>query len=240
MQYLSAYYWQQETCALTSLVLQQLVYRKGKIPVLFACICNGNTMGKGEDSSYFTEQLANWFWSRQQSLVQEIKKDADEKKPEEIEREICYKIMQVDREISLYERYGKRASEAFKGQVGHVGNMIGLLCIANRFWLFGRGSMEAYLLNTRFERVHCESLLGKEELKTGEIMVMSGLMEAEIGLLLATENFNNKLSKQELAECLRIKDVNTRERGKRRLEELGAAAECRGGRHMGAILLATK
>ncbi len=33
MQYQSSYYWQQEVPAQTSLVVQQLMYRKGKIPI---------------------------------------------------------------------------------------------------------------------------------------------------------------------------------------------------------------
>lgn len=54
MDYLCAYYWQQEG-EKVSLVLKQLVLHDGGVPVVFGCMAEG---GKG---NFFTEKMTEWF-----------------------------------------------------------------------------------------------------------------------------------------------------------------------------------
>ena len=66
-----------------------------------------------------------------------------------------------------------------------------------------------------------------------------GLLQTDIGLLLATDTFCTNLDRQELKECLHVEEVQTEERARRHLQELGCRSETRGGHHMGAILIQT-
>lgn len=226
---------------MTSLVLQQLVYRKGRVPVLFACIRTEESLSHEKNSAYFAEQLLAWFRERQQWLVRCVGKETVAKEMgaaanglDEVENELCHKIAQIDEEIAIYNRMQQKAMQ----EIG----LAGLFCIGNRFWLFSRGNVGVYLLNRRFERTNC-MCLSRECLQgegmQGKVELLSGLMEADIGLLLATGDFIANMTRQELQECLAVKELKIQEQANRRLQELGRAAERRGGHHMGAILLVT-
>lgn len=226
MQYLSSYYWQEEVPALTSLVLQQLVHRKKNEPFLFSCIAVGELQGKGLYNAHFVEQMTEWFRTEGRKLLFGRKQNQFE----EIERELRKEIMRVDEELSAYVR-AKGLEEVKRISV------IGLLCVRNRFWLFQRGETRAYLLNAKFDRANCRSLLGTDN---KQLTIQSGMMEPGIGLLLATEDFVAKLSKGQLEECLSVRELQGVSGIHRRLAELGAQARQEGARNMGAVLLVTK
>lgn len=225
MQYLSSYYWQEEVPALTSLVLQQLVHRKKNEPFLFSCITVGAPQGKGLYNAHFVEQMTEWFRTEGRKLLLGRKQHQFE----EIERELCKKIVQIDGELSAYAR----AKCEEEKQI----SVIGLLCVRNRFWLFQRGETKAYLLNIKFDRANCRSLLRTDN---KQLTIQSGMMEANIGLLLTTEEFAAKLSKEQLGECLSVREIRGISSLHRRLAELGAQAMQNGARNMGAVLLVTK
>lgn len=216
MQYLSSYYWQQEESARTCLILQQLIHRKGKVPVLFSCICTDTQGGAHEGNVYFVEQLTEWFRTKGQELLWKSRKENFTA----IEKAFLQKTDQIEREyVALKEL-----------------SAIGLLCIEDYFLLFQWGNTGAYLLNTGFNHSHCKTLVAQGNT---EITVQSGKMEKNIGILLVSEDFCNKLSKQQLEECLSVKEIHTSQKCARRLEELGREAERKGGRHMGAVFLVT-
>ena len=218
MKYLSSYYWQQEEPAETSLVLQHFVYRKGKLPGLFACICTG--------SAYFTEQLTYWFQTEGRELLRlDSSPDLDKTKAK-----IQQIISRIDSDLAEFASCKK--IEACKNT-----HFIGMLSIGKRFLIFSRGELRAYLLNRRFERVHCKCLTPQKE--NEELQIMSGDMETGIGLLLSTRSFAQNLEREQIKTCLSVKELTRTENVKGRLRELGEEAARQGGRHMGAILLLT-
>lgn len=226
MQYLSSHYWQQEDKARTSLVLQHLVYRKRKIPVLFACICSGASWGDGSDNAHFAKQLTAWFQQEgREKLVSDVSKDFVG-----LKNGIREQMVQIDKELAAYNLKNHVAeSERI--------SVTGVLCIDGNFVLFHRGNSKVYLLNTRFGRTNCRCLVSGD---SEELQILSGEMEPNIGLLLTTKDFGAGLSTQQLGECLAVRDVLESHKIRHRLSQLGEEAARWGGRHMGAVLLVTQ
>lgn len=284
MRYLSSFYWQQEEPAATSLVLQQFVHRKGKEPGMFACICTDrraaedirktaeNAGQSAEDmwqsaenagqsventgNAYLAERLTYWFQTEGRELFRMDKSE----EVMETRKRLVEVIAQADED---WERYCFHKGYAHEGDaICLKPDLIGLISAGERFLLFYRGKQGAYLLNRRFERVHCRCLTGQDETEEGkklpktekkvlksegkmqkmseELQLFSGEMEPGIGLLLATEDFSKKLEKRQLEECLSVKEMERTENVKGRLRELGEEAARKGGHHMGAVLLLTR
>lgn len=242
MQYLSSYYWQQKECARTALVLQQLVYGKEEIPVLFACICSGeNEDGQTYKiyNQYFAEQLTEWFHGRLHHLVKEVRKNRVDKLFADTERALRKRLERIEREIAL-QWHQQKATAREEAQEIHRSHVAGLLCVGNCFWVFVGGHMVIQLLNRRLAGAHCGELCADSEEKQGEWRLMSGETEADIALLVMTRDFAECVRKEELKECLLVKELGTQDRCRRRLTEMGEAAVGRGGHRMGAVLVVTK
>lgn len=231
MQYLSTYYWQQEEHARTSLMLQQLMYRKGKVPVLFACICTDTKEGESLGNVYYAEQLTEWFQNEGRELLLRSRGENSSV----IEMAFRQKLLQTDCEFREYMRHNWLTNYDMAEKAAIA--VISLLCIGDSFLLFQRGRVGAYLLNTRLGHAHCKKLTVSD---SQDYVILSGEMEKNIGLLLVTEDFESKLSRQQLEECLSVTESLSPQRYRRRLEELGEEAGRQGGRHMGAVLLVTE
>ena len=229
MKYLSSYYWQQEEPAATSLVLQHFVYRKGRQPGIFACICTVSSWkegGSNVSNAYFAERLTCWFQEEGRELFRMDHSELFTKTRERLEQVIS----QIDEDLTSYaSRIGQNGSPA--------PDIVGLLGMGERFLLFFRGEQKAYLLNKRFEHVHCKCLTESE--KKGVLQIISGEMEKGIGILLTTKGFPENLSVRQMEECLSVKELGRTENVKGRLRELGEEAARQGGRHLGAVLLLT-
>ncbi len=152
---------------------------------------------------------------------------AKQQEVSKIESILRVKLAEMDEQFAEYFLHKKQG-------VRERPSCVGLLCVNNRFWMFYRGKIKIYLVNDRFGRAHCKCMT---ETNQAEWTFMSGEMESNIGLLLATEDFGKKISKQQMEACLIIKEIA--KKGKQRLRELGEAAERQGGKHMGAVLLVT-
>ena len=64
-----------------------------------------------------------------------------------------------------------------------------------------------------------------------------GSMEAGIGILLASGSLYESVSWDNIRMCLAVKEIRDSDQTRRRLRELGRAAESRGGRDLAALLL---
>lgn len=229
MKYLTSYYWQQEEPAATSLVLQHFVYRKGRQPGIFACICTVSSWkegGSNVSNAYFAERLTCWFQEEGRALFRMDHSELFTKTRERLEQVIS----QIDKDLMNHA--------VLAGQDGSPTlDIVGLLGMGERFLLFFRGEQKGYLLNKRFEHVHCKCLTESEE--KGKLHMISGEMEKGIGVLLVTKEFPENLSVRQMEECLSVKELEKTENVRGRLRELGEEAVRQGGHHLGAVLLLT-
>ncbi|MBE5882994.1 MAG: hypothetical protein E7291_01000 [Lachnospiraceae bacterium] len=225
MQYLSCYYWQQEKPARTSLVLQQFMSRRSKLPILFSCICTAENSERGIENEYYARQLTDWFRYQGMEVLRKRRESSGE-----LEGLLRQQFARIDGELAEYS--GRGISEQAKEV-----SVVGLVCIGEQFWLFQRGRVSGCLLNDRFGKSHCTYLTNKT---VGEFRFLTGAMETNIGLLIVTESLAERLSKQQVEACLEINELTSAGKGKCRLQELSYEAEKCGGSHMGAVLLVTR
>ncbi len=235
MEYLTAHYWQQEDEG-TTLVLQHLMYRKEQLPMVFACVCRSQgDMGEG----CFTKQLTDWFQWEGRELLRRDKGEV----LEQTKKTFCQVFAKLEEQMTQYART--------LGREYAPPSFCGILCVDKRFLLFHRGEQKIFLLNTRFERASCKELFGKERASSRELSgrgeallhgltAACGILEPKLGILLATEGFCDKLSKQQLCECLSSKELSSPQRLQKRLKELGDEAARQGAKGQGAILVVTQ
>ena len=230
MEYLSSFYWQQESPAWTSLVLQHFVYRKGKKTGLFTCICTEQEQeGTGEVPGhvFFLNGLHHWFQAEGRKLF--LKEKGERASETGIQLEQL--LEQLDREWGVYLESKCQASRRRP-------DLIGLICQEERYLLFYRGGkVKAYMMNKCFGRTHCKCLTNQEAVS--KLQIAEGRMEPGIAVLIATAEYCGSLSEKQLKECLSVQEMTRTENVKARLRELGEEAVRQGGRHMGAVLVLT-
>lgn len=217
MELFSTYYWQRGENA-TSLVLQQVICKEGRVPVLLACVCTENRQEDGMmvkgTGGRFCGRLADWFH--------------EEFLPG------CLKGAALDMGTAGLGLRQMAASAVREERTAGL-SVAGILCAGEHFLLFYEGEQRIYLLNTRFSRSSAKCLTGHTE--TGILCVQEGIMQQNIALLLATEPFYRVIPEQTWKECLSVHDIREEGRAGKRLAELGEYGERQGGAHMGAVLL---
>lgn len=219
--FITSVYWQQG-CNDSALLLQHYRYRE--VPLCFACICAGEGEIKGRAGAYLTERLLSWF--RGLSLRQ-LARNPEGRMPR-LERGLEGMIERSKKELV---GHGLLQEEEL--------DFAGILCAGEYFLLFREGSCQVCLLNRCFDKGHLGRISG-EPLSESDSYFRQGILQREIGILLATGSFCSRLEDRELRECLHVKSVETQEQADRHLLELGNRAEELGGRHMGAVLLLTE
>ena len=227
MKYRTGYYWQTEEVPHTALVLQHLVYRKRKKPLFWGCICTEGDCEeqKSRRSAYYVKQLTEWFHKKgRRWCLGEKAGDFDR-----LRVTLAEAIADMDAEVAAHDRF---LGEKGRNEV----ELAGLVCGEERFLLFYRGNLRAYLLNRRLSKGHCMRLQGE---RLGTVHVLSGIMQPGIGLLLITGKMAEKCGEDRLQECLNISELLQAHSLQRYLEELGGEAVKQGGRYMGALLLLT-
>lgn len=178
------------------------------IPVCLGCICGGDSPGAGIEGGAFTGQLLREF--RRLSLWKAVQR------PEKFLRKM---------ERAVYRcRENRSAPYDFR--------MAGILCVGENFFIFSEGGMKILLCNTGFGRPALREIIAAEQM-----LLQWGCMEPEIGILLASESFCENIPPESLLNCLAVKDINDSRQTQKRVQELGRAAERRGGRNMAALLL---
>lgn len=219
--FITSIYWQQGRND-SALLLQHYRYRE--VPLCFACICAGEGEIKGRASAYLTEQLLSWFRALP---LRQLARNPEGRLPR-LERGL----------EGMIERSKKELMGHGLLQEGGL-DFAGILCAGDYFLLFREGGCQICLLNRCFDKGHLGRISG-ESLSESDSYFRQGILQREIGILLATGSFCSRLEDRELRECLHVKTVETQEQADRHLLELGNRAEELGGRHMGAVLLLTE
>lgn len=214
----------QPTTNHSALLLQH--YQINNVPLCFACICPAEDPVRGRAAGYFTEQLLHWFralsWRKLSRDPEKHLLHTETKLRRAIERTI--EELTSSNLLSARERFSFAA----------------IFCIDEHFLLFCQGSTEIYLLNRNLGRGSLQCISDNLSPPADEHAdFLHGLLQPDIGLLLATDTFCNNTDRQELRDCLYVKDIQTEDRARRHLLELGRHIEARGGCHMGAILIQT-
>lgn len=214
MRFLTSFYWQEGENR-TSLTLQQIRPKKGADSFLLACVC---------DHGRFCARLIDW-------LHEEI--------------------------LAQYGAIGgvawDAAQEGLRGMAADAGAAFacaGILCLGPEFLLFGQGGHRVYLLNRGFggrgNRIRMlmggeGSVCPNEEAQRGggggTLKLCQGTMEDGVGILLGTEPFYGKLTKQMLSDCLG--GIRDEKQAAAHLKELGEYGQNQGGCNLSAVFLRT-
>lgn len=238
MEFFSSSYWQAGENA-SALILQQCLC--GDTPILFACVCGGQTESEGRACGYFSRRLLEWFRSMRFSRAVG-NPDAFLKKQEVKLKRL---LQQVDNEVEQaglalgevafdkMESLPKRNAVSLPGRNagGKPVSLSGILCIGQEFLLFGRGNTGITLLNRCMGNPHVENMPRRDILS-----LQLGVMEPDVGVLLATKPFTDSIPREALQEGLFVEEVVTERQTEKHLRELGRAGEENGGKNMAAVL----
>ena len=238
MEFISSSYWQAGENA-SALILQQCLC--GDTPILFACVCGGQTESEGRACGYFSRRLLEWFRSMRFSRAVG-NPDAFLKKQEVKLKRL---LQQVDNEVEQaglalgevafdkMESLPKRNAVSLPGRNagGKPVSLSGILCIGQEFLLFGRGNTGIFLINRCMGKPHVENMPQKDML-----FLLPGVLETDVGVLLATESFADSIPQEVLREVVFVEEVVTERQTEKHLRELGRAGEETDGKNMAAVL----
>lgn len=208
----------------SALLLQH--YTIDTVPLCFACICPAEDPARGRAAAYLTEQLLHWFrnlpWR---------------KLPKDPEKHLLHAETKLQR---LIGRTMKELTSSNLLSSKEQLSFAGIFCIDKHFLMFCQGTPQIYLLNRNLGRGALQCI--SDNLSSSDDVPVTfhhGLLQTDIGLLLATDTFCADVDRKELRDCLYVKEVQTGDRARRHLQELGHRSEARGNCHMGAILIQT-
>lgn len=208
----------------SALLLQH--YQVDTVPLCFACICPAEDPVRGRAAGYFTQQLHHWF----RNLPWRKLSRAPEKY-------ILHAEIKLQRVI---ERTIEELTSSNVLSPGEPISFAGIFCVSEHFFLFCQGTPEIYLLNRSLGRGALQCISDNLSPSADEhAAFLHGLLQTDIGLLLATDTFCANVDRQELKDCLYMKEVRAEDRARRHLQELGRRSEARGSCNMGAILIQT-
>ena len=223
MNYQTAYYWQEKGNG-ASLVLQRFQRKRGKIPVVFLAICRtNNTPGAGD---FFQTRLLDWF--RYQGLALCGRGTwADMDKMQTTLENTITSAMEEMKEVCTPENMD------FTGVIGVGGTVLLFSCGEQRSYLLQRG-----FRNGRLYPLSCGDLCDHEYgSKRHQFQIQRADIQPGIGILLGTQSFFAPYTEKMLAECMDISKLDTEEKGRKRLLELGKRAEEQGEKDICAVLL---
>jgi len=230
MEYLSVCYLEQgENSA--SLLLQQYQYKKAQ--VLFACICMGEEPNARRAGGYFTEQLLAWFRGLN---LKKLFRHRD-KGMKNVMKGLFEVVRRVDRELE----------DSRITAEGEAVSFAGIFCLEDRYLILRRGIGQIVLINTAFQGAYLQ-FLGRDaggcetgrEMEVAGMGMEQGIVQPEIGLLLAMKPFYEYVTESMIKEGLAVSQVKTEEQMARHLKELAREGERRGGIALGAILLRSR
>lgn len=79
--------------------------------------------------------------------------------------------------------------------------------------------------------------MGRDGRERRQLQTKWGSMEMGIGILLASESFFGAVPREDMQNCLWVKNIRDSRQTQKRIQELGRAARRRNDREMGALLL---
>ena len=209
MEYMTGCYRQKEEE--TALLLQHYVC--GGVPVCLGCICGGEGPGAGIMGGWITGQLMKEFRGF------DLSKYAGKKEKF---------LRSMERQLQCCSEASMKCKDFW---------MAGIVCEGECFLLFTRGKVRIVLCNTGFGRPALQEIGMKSGVDKQNVWSQRGSMEAGIGILLASGSLYESVSWENIRMCLAVKEIRDSDQTRRRLRELGRAAESRGGRDLAALLL---
>lgn len=217
MKYLATYYWQAGNHS-SSLMLQQVCYKRKRMPILLACVCSQTTNdGRAEA---LVKALTDWFY--------QIGLPTCSKRGEKGMRIIVAALKKC-----IIGNLRKKVSGFEKLQIG------GVLCVGNTLCFFQQGRLRIAVLNRKNQHSYSRELL--LEAKCNEEMIFrEATIQSGVGILLTTDNFYASICPERVEECLSMKELETQMQLEKRLQELGKLGETNGGTDMGAVLIMMK
>lgn len=221
----AAAYWQ-AVPNYSSLLLQQ--YQCRGMPFCLTVLCSGEDRDQARAGAYLTGSLSGWFRDLPFSkLASDPERKLSQIRPAFLER-----LNRLEEELRLCGLIREKTSCIVSG----------ILSFDCYFLLFGSSFEGICLLNREFGNSRVQSLeketaAGREN--GGAFCVRQGMLERELGLLFVTDSLGGKLCRQEMADCLAVDRIHSREQAARHLKELGNRAQGLGGENMAAALLLT-
>lgn len=230
MQYLSGYYWRQEEAV--SLVLKHLVYPGEEEPVLFGCMC------QGEGGARFSRKLTDWFYREGLYFCKKTSVTAEGMQGQ-LKAQI--RALLQTQEHALVKTHVQTQECAsmqtqVQGQPEKKTVLTGaaILCVGEYFALWSSLGQPVYLLNTSFGRSHIRMLTdGQNE------QFLCGKFQKGVGVWIPTKDLCLQMTIEELAQCLKVKNIRDEERLEKRLREIGMEAAKRGAEHVSTMLVMT-
>lgn len=232
MNLITSAYWQQSP-NYTALLLQQ--YRHRAADLCLTCVCSGESEGQGRANAYLTRRLLQWFrelnWRRLAARP--------EKRLSALAAPLENTLSRMQRELADCGLLPEGVALSFSG----------ILCAGTDFLLFHCGEQRIYLLNRAFGRGQLQCISDTVAAGQGQVgtnakeeplLLRQGILQQDIGLLIATHSLCDCVTEQEIRECLYVEDVLTKEQADRHLRELGREGERQGGRDQAAVLLLTR
>ncbi len=183
-----------------SLVLQHVQLRKGQ--VLFACVCEGEPDGEEGmiQSGYFTERMVEWFHQRYLKLYSQ--KKSFTQAIEDLQKEKTIVLREL-------ESNGKK-----KGILGRV-HFCMTLVRDEQIGLLQSGSCKIFLNNRKYNIPQIKEWGAFDE--TG---LCYGELQKNVGLILCTENFAEKVQGTGMEHALFLDKRMDDLRIEKRLQEL--------------------
>lgn len=218
MQYLSGYYWRQEEAI--SLVLKHLVYPGEEEPVLFGCMC------QGEGGARFGRKLTDWFYREGLYFCKKTSVTAEGMQGQ----------MKAQIGALVQTQGGASTQTQVQGQPEEKTVLTGaaILCVGEYFALWSSFGQPVYLLNTSFGRAHiCLLTDGQNE------QFLCGKFQKEVGIWVPAKDLSLQMKAEELAQCLKVKNIHDEERLEKRLREIGTEAAKRGAEYVSSMLVMT-
>ncbi len=203
MKFCSHYLWEKGRsllCNPVSIVLQQAEFEKREI--LFACVCDSTLEGQEgvAESGYFSERLTEWFHKRY------LKQFVKNKKTE-----AALWDLQQERDMILQEL---KKAHGKKGQEGGL-HFCAILIQDNRFIMMQKGLCHIFVLNKRYNTPQM-----KRWEQFDNIGLCEGKIQRNLGLLLCTNSFANRITKKNYREVLFLDRKPEDERLQKRLTEV--------------------
>lgn len=197
----------------TLLILEKITRKKGKQPIVFACVLQ-NALQSEEDL------WRNWFWERALPLCEKGR------------AEKC-----VDRVCADFVEYSgiSRVADEMPCGSGSGFSMASIFVMGDECFYAWCGMPEIWLLNDCFGRLHRKRLAAW----SGELCFRRVGLEPGVGVLLGSAAFFDNLPEPVLKECLAVRELRGQGRVERRLTEAAREARRRGADDFAVAIIVT-
>ncbi len=225
MVYTTSAYWQRGEND-SALLLQHTRY--ARTPFVLACVCAAEGEAQAKAGAYLTKQLLQWF----QKLPQKRIAKAPGPRLAGLAPGLSAFFQKTDGEIASCGLL----------PAGDRAQVTGIFCAGPCFLLFHRGSSRIFLMQQNLHggcvRAIPQKTWGdKTAGSAGEVFLRPGVLQEDVGLLIASQSMVDCIGQEKIGECLDVTQMSGKAQTDRHLRELGRLAQNLGGRHMTAVFL---